>query len=76
MRLLNSIRKEDFLQSFQDMYSRSQWCIVIGGNYFEKDSKTGVVTRRLIPSDLHSWYPLKRLPLIPQQRRLRLEGRG
>ncbi|GFV71048.1 hypothetical protein TNCV_946411 [Trichonephila clavipes] len=27
-RLLNSIPKEDLLQSFQDMYSRSQGCIV------------------------------------------------
>ncbi|GFX02714.1 hypothetical protein TNCV_2011581 [Trichonephila clavipes] len=35
-RLLNSITKEDFLQSFQDMYSRSQLCIVMGGGYFER----------------------------------------
>ncbi|GFX16769.1 hypothetical protein TNCV_4187441 [Trichonephila clavipes] len=35
-RLLNSIPKEDFLQSFQDMYSRSQWCIVSRGDYFEE----------------------------------------
>ncbi|GFS91771.1 DDE_3 domain-containing protein [Trichonephila clavipes] len=34
--LLNTIPKEDFLQSFQDMYSRSQGCIVLEGNYFEK----------------------------------------
>ncbi|GFX24902.1 hypothetical protein TNCV_3451721 [Trichonephila clavipes] len=34
-RLLNSISKEDFLQSFQDMYSRSEGCIVMGGGYFE-----------------------------------------
>ncbi|GFT65685.1 histone-lysine N-methyltransferase SETMAR [Trichonephila clavipes] len=34
-KLLNSIPKEDFLQSFQDMYSRSQWCIVMGGGYFK-----------------------------------------
>ena len=33
-RLLNIITKEDFLQSFQDMYHRSQRCIVIGGYYF------------------------------------------
>ncbi|GFW09922.1 hypothetical protein TNCV_4252511 [Trichonephila clavipes] len=33
MRLLNSILKEDFLQSFQDMYSRSQRCIVMGGDF-------------------------------------------
>ncbi|GFT01078.1 hypothetical protein TNCV_4054691 [Trichonephila clavipes] len=33
--LLNSIPKEDFLQSFQDMYSRSQWCIVMACDYFE-----------------------------------------
>ncbi|GFU55422.1 hypothetical protein TNCV_2550111 [Trichonephila clavipes] len=26
---------EDFLQSFEDMHSRSQWCIVMGGDYFE-----------------------------------------
>ncbi|GFV41733.1 histone-lysine N-methyltransferase SETMAR [Trichonephila clavipes] len=32
---LNSIPNEDFLQSFQDMYSRSQRCIVMGGDYFE-----------------------------------------
>ncbi|GFX21334.1 hypothetical protein TNCV_2252811 [Trichonephila clavipes] len=36
MRLLNFILKEDFLQSFQNMYSRSQRSsIVIRGNYFE-----------------------------------------
>ncbi|GFU23960.1 hypothetical protein TNCV_3331971 [Trichonephila clavipes] len=35
-RLLNSIPKEDFLKSLQDMYSRSQWCIVMGGDYFER----------------------------------------
>src|SRR5215510_16122621 len=29
--LLKSIPPEDFLRSFQDMYSRSQWCIVMGG---------------------------------------------
>ncbi|GFW03765.1 hypothetical protein TNCV_2538761 [Trichonephila clavipes] len=34
-RLLNFISKEDFLQSFQDMYNRSQPCIVMGGDYFE-----------------------------------------
>ncbi|GFX45864.1 uncharacterized protein TNCV_3607251 [Trichonephila clavipes] len=34
-RLLNSIPKEDFLQSFQNMYSRSQWRIV-EGDYFSK----------------------------------------
>ncbi|GFW08618.1 histone-lysine N-methyltransferase SETMAR [Trichonephila clavipes] len=35
-RLLNSIPKEDFWQSFQDMFSRSQLCIVMGDNYFEE----------------------------------------
>ncbi|GFT03958.1 hypothetical protein TNCV_1731061 [Trichonephila clavipes] len=35
MRLLNSNPKEDFLQSFQDMYSRSQRCIVMRRDYFE-----------------------------------------
>ncbi|GFU51380.1 hypothetical protein TNCV_4752461 [Trichonephila clavipes] len=34
-RFLNSIPKEDFSERFQDMYSRSQWCIVMGGYYFE-----------------------------------------
>ncbi|GFX30174.1 hypothetical protein TNCV_1962811 [Trichonephila clavipes] len=34
-RLLNYTTKEDFLQSFKDMYSRSQWSIVIRGDYFE-----------------------------------------
>ncbi|GFU50532.1 histone-lysine N-methyltransferase SETMAR [Trichonephila clavipes] len=34
-RLLNSLLKEDFLQSFQDMHSRSQRCIVLGSDYFE-----------------------------------------
>ncbi|GFV65664.1 histone-lysine N-methyltransferase SETMAR [Trichonephila clavipes] len=34
-RLLNSISKEDFLRNFQDMYSRFQWSIVMGGDYFE-----------------------------------------
>ncbi|GFW69247.1 uncharacterized protein TNCV_2366251 [Trichonephila clavipes] len=34
-RLLNSILKVNFLQSFRNMYSRSQQCIVIRGNYFE-----------------------------------------
>jgi len=33
--LLKSIPPEDFLRSFQDMYSRSQRCIVMGGDYFE-----------------------------------------
>ncbi|GFT83286.1 hypothetical protein TNCV_3003671 [Trichonephila clavipes] len=38
--LLNTILKEDFLQSFQDFfqsfqYSRSQGCIVVGGDYFK-----------------------------------------
>ncbi|GFX45820.1 histone-lysine N-methyltransferase SETMAR [Trichonephila clavipes] len=32
---LNSIPKEKLLQSFQDMHSRSQRCIVKGGDYFE-----------------------------------------
>ncbi|GFU58507.1 uncharacterized protein TNCV_697661 [Trichonephila clavipes] len=35
-RLLISIQNEDFLQSFQDMYSRSQLCIVMVGDYFEE----------------------------------------
>ncbi|GFW81087.1 histone-lysine N-methyltransferase SETMAR [Trichonephila clavipes] len=34
-RPLNSIPKEDFLQSLPDMYSRYHRCIVIGGDYFE-----------------------------------------
>ncbi|GFW36949.1 histone-lysine N-methyltransferase SETMAR [Trichonephila clavipes] len=36
-RFLNSIPppKKYFLQSFQDMYSRFQRCIVMGGDYFE-----------------------------------------
>ncbi|GFV37993.1 hypothetical protein TNCV_3626131, partial [Trichonephila clavipes] len=34
-RLLNSIPKEDFLQSLRDMYGRSQHRIVMGGDYFE-----------------------------------------
>ncbi|GFW04147.1 hypothetical protein TNCV_2669121 [Trichonephila clavipes] len=34
-RLLDSIPKEDFLQSFQDLYSRFQGCIVMGGDYFK-----------------------------------------
>ncbi|GFU95435.1 histone-lysine N-methyltransferase SETMAR [Trichonephila clavipes] len=33
--LVNFIPKEGFLQSFRDMYSRSEWCIVIEGDYFE-----------------------------------------
>ena len=33
-KLLNKIPKEDFLQSFQDMYNRSQRCIVTGDDYF------------------------------------------
>ncbi|GFV53092.1 uncharacterized protein TNCV_2893241 [Trichonephila clavipes] len=37
-RLLNPIPKENFLQSFKDMHSRSQWCIVMGGDYFEGQS--------------------------------------
>ncbi|GFX86862.1 c2-set_2 domain-containing protein [Trichonephila clavipes] len=37
-RLLNSIPKEGFLQSFQDMHSRSQWCIVKGDQ--QKDGPT------------------------------------
>ncbi|GFU66393.1 transposable element Tcb1 transposase [Trichonephila clavipes] len=39
-RRLNSISKEDFLQCFRDMYSSLQWCIVVGGDYFVKDSKS------------------------------------
>ncbi|PRD34604.1 UNVERIFIED_CONTAM: mariner\T [Trichonephila clavipes] len=42
-RLLNSISKEDFLQCFQDMYSRSLVCIVMRGDYFENDSKVTFV---------------------------------
>ncbi|GFV11840.1 hypothetical protein TNCV_3686181 [Trichonephila clavipes] len=34
-RLLNSISKEDFLQSFQDMHSRSQRLIAMKVDYFE-----------------------------------------
>ncbi|GFT92911.1 histone-lysine N-methyltransferase SETMAR [Trichonephila clavipes] len=34
-RLLNSISKEDFLRNFQGMCSRSQGCIVMGGDYSE-----------------------------------------
>ena len=34
-RLLNTIPKEDFLQSLQDMYGRSQQCIVMGDDNFE-----------------------------------------
>ncbi|GFV41200.1 hypothetical protein TNCV_2979541 [Trichonephila clavipes] len=34
-RLLNYIPKEDFLQSFQNMCSRSQRFIAMGGDYFE-----------------------------------------
>ncbi|GFW67234.1 histone-lysine N-methyltransferase SETMAR [Trichonephila clavipes] len=34
-RLLNFIPKENFLQSFQDIYSRSQRCIVIGRDCFK-----------------------------------------
>ncbi|GFU31801.1 hypothetical protein TNCV_1176661 [Trichonephila clavipes] len=43
-RLSNSIPNEDFLQSFQDMYSRSQRCIVMGGNYFEEQRKRDLTT--------------------------------
>ncbi|GFV95040.1 histone-lysine N-methyltransferase SETMAR [Trichonephila clavipes] len=38
--LLYSIPKEDLLQSFLDMYNRSQWCIVMGGDYFEGQAET------------------------------------
>ncbi|GFV11735.1 histone-lysine N-methyltransferase SETMAR [Trichonephila clavipes] len=34
-RHLNCIPKEDFLQSFQGIYSRSQWFTVMEGDYFE-----------------------------------------
>ncbi|GFT69576.1 hypothetical protein TNCV_1298131 [Trichonephila clavipes] len=34
-RLWNSLPKVDFLQSLQDMYSKSQWFIVMEGEYFE-----------------------------------------
>ncbi|GFY13588.1 histone-lysine N-methyltransferase SETMAR [Trichonephila clavipes] len=34
-RLLNSILKKDLSQSFQEINSRSQWCIVMGGDYFK-----------------------------------------
>ncbi|GFT63640.1 hypothetical protein TNCV_870771 [Trichonephila clavipes] len=33
--LLNSISKENFLQCFRDMCSRSQRCIMVEGDYFE-----------------------------------------
>ncbi|GFU52565.1 hypothetical protein TNCV_2115521 [Trichonephila clavipes] len=39
-RLLNSIPKEDFLQNFQDMYSRFQRCIAMVDDYFERHSGT------------------------------------
>ncbi|GFT41754.1 hypothetical protein TNCV_4708121 [Trichonephila clavipes] len=39
-RLLNSISKEDFLLSFQDMYSSAQQCTVMGGDYFEGQTAT------------------------------------
>ncbi|GFU72811.1 histone-lysine N-methyltransferase SETMAR [Trichonephila clavipes] len=35
-RLLNSIPNEDFLKSFQYMYSRPQRCIVMRGDYLEE----------------------------------------
>ncbi|GFW96928.1 histone-lysine N-methyltransferase SETMAR [Trichonephila clavipes] len=34
-RFLNSLPNEDLLQSLQDMYRRSQGCIVMGGDYFK-----------------------------------------
>ncbi|GFW11477.1 hypothetical protein TNCV_3809961 [Trichonephila clavipes] len=34
-RLLNSISNEDFLQSFKDIYSTSQRCIVMAEDYME-----------------------------------------
>ncbi|GFX52360.1 hypothetical protein TNCV_4323781 [Trichonephila clavipes] len=34
-RFLNSISKDSFLQSSEDMINRSQLCIVMGGEYFE-----------------------------------------
>ncbi|GFW74008.1 histone-lysine N-methyltransferase SETMAR [Trichonephila clavipes] len=34
-RLLNSVPKEDSLQSFQDMHRRSQGCIFMGGDNFD-----------------------------------------
>ncbi|PRD29680.1 UNVERIFIED_CONTAM: hypothetical protein NCL1_28628 [Trichonephila clavipes] len=30
-----ALHLKKFLANFQDMYSRSQWCIVMGGDYFE-----------------------------------------
>ncbi|GFY36626.1 hypothetical protein TNCV_28301 [Trichonephila clavipes] len=35
-KLLNSIPNEDFLQTFQNMYIRSHWCIIMEGDYFEE----------------------------------------
>ncbi|GFT89248.1 hypothetical protein TNCV_4385611 [Trichonephila clavipes] len=41
-RLLNSISKEDFLQSFQDVYNSPQWCMIMGGDYFEGQSRVAI----------------------------------
>ncbi|GFY31856.1 hypothetical protein TNCV_4201641 [Trichonephila clavipes] len=38
--LLNSIPKEDFRSSFQNMYNSSQRCIAMRGDYFERQKET------------------------------------
>ncbi|GFW37179.1 hypothetical protein TNCV_5020771 [Trichonephila clavipes] len=49
-RLLNSISKEDFLQNFQDTYSRCQLCIVMGAerDYFEGQIECPNTTSSLV----------------------------
>ncbi|GFV30667.1 hypothetical protein TNCV_1777201 [Trichonephila clavipes] len=51
-RLLNSIPIEDFLQSFQDLYSRSHLCIVMGGDCFEGQVCKGKVFTPPLSVDL------------------------
>ncbi|GFY33126.1 hypothetical protein TNCV_2230751 [Trichonephila clavipes] len=50
-RLLNSIPKDDFLQSFQHMYSRSQLCIVMRGGYFEGQDEKSLERLEMSTSD-------------------------
>ncbi|GFU07472.1 histone-lysine N-methyltransferase SETMAR [Trichonephila clavipes] len=63
-RHLNSIPKEDFLQSFQDMYRRSKWCIVMEGDYFKgqiiairsENCSRDLDKKKTLPKSIHRLY--------------------
>ncbi|GFU52263.1 uncharacterized protein TNCV_3052821 [Trichonephila clavipes] len=67
-KLLNSISKEDFLKSFQDMYSRSLGYIVMEGDYFERMTVAWWLENRT--PDRKAWA---RCPIPPNTLRVRTE---